>query len=350
MKKRSILILYSLPPPLLPDGSADLFGPRSVLSRLEAVRDALTSLGYRTKSLEMKEDLYAIIGKIQSSGTDLVFNLCEEFRGQARLEMHIAALLELLELPFTGSSALVLGLSQDKGMTKSLLSHYGIPTPAYKVAAPGCERISAGGLRFPLIVKPLQEDASLGIGNDALVGDQTCLVQQVRKVHRLHRQAALIEEYIEGRELNVSILGNEELQALPISEIDFSTMPPGIPRICGYEAKWVENSQEFTHTVPICPASLPPEVEERVKTASIQAYRVTGCRDYARVDIRLSPEGTAYLLEVNANPDISPDAGMTRSARAAGLPYPEFIGRIVDLAWARKQKSGACCSRERPHG
>lgn len=348
MKERSILILYSLPPPLLPDGSADVFGPRSVLSRLEAVRDALTSLGYRIKSLEMREDLTAMIGKIRSSGADLIFNLCEEFRGQARLEMHIAALLELMDIPFTGSSALVLGLSQDKGMTKSLLSHHGIPTPAYQVAAPGSDALSTAGLRFPVIVKPLQEDASLGIGNDALVEEEISLPQQVRKVHRLHRQAALIEEYIEGRELNVSILGNEELQALPISEIDFSTMPPGIPKICGYEAKWVENSQEFTHTVPICPASLLPEVEERVKSASLQAYRVTGCRDYARVDIRLSPDGTAYLLEVNANPDISPDAGMTRSARAAGLTYPQFIGRIVDLAWARIQKSGASTSREGP--
>ena len=263
--------------------------------------------------------------------------------------MHIAALLELLDIPFTGSSALVLGVSQDKGMTKSILSHHGIPTPAYRVAAPGVDVPSVSGLRFPVIVKPLQEDASLGIGNDALVQDPVSLLQQVRKIHRLHRQAALIEEYIDGRELNVSILGNEELQALPISEIDFSTMPPGIPKICGYEAKWVENSQEFTHTVPICPAPLLAEVEERVKTACLHAYRVTGCRDYARVDIRLSPDGTAYLLEINANPDISPDAGMTRSAKAAGLPYPQFIGRIVDLAWARVENSRASFPPEGLH-
>jgi D-alanine-D-alanine ligase len=340
MKKKSLLILYSLPHPFLPDGSADVFGPKSVLSRLKAVRDALLSLGYRVKNLEMKEDLTPRIDEISASRADLIFNLCEEFRGQTRLEMHVAALLELLNIPFTGSSALVLGLSQDKGKTKSILSHYGVPTPPYEVAPFG-EDIPMGRLRFPLIVKPLLEDASLGISNDALVQDRSSLLQQVEKIHWVHRQPALVEEYIEGRELNVSILGNEELQILPISEIDFSTMPPGIPRICGYEAKWVEASQEFTHTVPLCPAPLSPEVEERVKKASLRAYQVLGCRDYARVDIRLSPEEIPYVLEINANPDISPDAGMTRSAKAAGLAYPQFVGRIVDLAWSRIQPSEA---------
>ena len=334
MRKRSILILYSLPHPLLPDGSIDVFGPKAVLSRLEAVREALLFLGYRVKKLEMKEDLIPMMGEIVASRTDLIFNLCEEFGGQPRLEMHVAALLELLNIPFTGSSALILGLSQDKGRTKSILSHHSVPTPAYEVVAPG-EEPGTHSLRFPLIVKPLSEDASLGISNEALVHDRPPLLQQVQKVHRFHRQPALVEEYIDGRELNVSILGNEDPLILPISEIDFSTMPVGIPRICGYEAKWVESSQEFTHTIPRCPASLSPEEEARVRTVSLKAYRVMGLRDYARVDIRLSAEGIPYLLEVNANPDISPDAGMTRSAKAAGLLYPQMIGRIVDLAWAR---------------
>lgn len=340
MKEKSILILYSLPHPFLPDGSADIFGPKSVLSRLEAVREALLSLGYRVKHLEMKEELTPMIGEILASRADLIFNLCEEFRGQTRLEMHVAALLELLNIPFTGSSALILGLSQDKGKTKSIISHYGVPTPAYEVVSPE-ENTSPGRLRFPLIVKPLLEDASLGISNDALVQDRISLHQQIQKIHGVHHQPALVEEYIEGRELNVSLLGNEEIQILPISEIDFSTLPPGFPKICGYEAKWVESSQEFTHTVPLCPAPLLPEVEDRIKKASLQAYRVMGCRDYARVDIRLSPDGIPYVLEINANPDISPDAGMTRSARAAGLLYPQLIGRIVASAWARTQASEA---------
>jgi D-alanine-D-alanine ligase len=343
----TILILYSLPHPFLPDGSVDVFGPKSVMARLQAVKEGLISLGHSVKAMEMKEDLSPMVGKILRSGADLIFNLCEEFHGQSRLEMNIAALLELLNIPFTGSSALVLGLSQDKGKTKSILAHHGVPTPAYRVWSreePG----SASPLRFPLIVKPLSEDASLGIGNDALVSDPDALRQQVEKIHRLHHQPAIVEEYIDGRELNVSILGNIDPEVLPISEIDFSTLPPGLPKICGYEAKWVEHTPEFDHTVPLCPASLPRGAEKRVREAALQSYRMMDCRDYARVDIRLGLDGIPYVLEINANPDISPDAGMPRSARVAGYDYTRLIGRIVELAWTRNQPP-ADPRQESPH-
>jgi D-alanine-D-alanine ligase len=188
-------------------------------------------------------------------------------------------------------------------------------------------------------VKPLREDASLGIDNDALVKSQADLRRQAEKIHCLHRQPALVEEYVDGRELNVSILGNRDAEVLPISEIDFSTLPPGLPRICGYEAKWVEHSPEFGHTVPLCPASLPRKVERKVREVALRAYRLMDCRDYARVDIRLGRSGTPYVLEINANPDISPDAGMPRSAGVAGYDYTRMIGRIVNLAWARNHPS-----------
>ena len=333
MKKPSVLILYSLPAPFFPDGTPDIFGQESVLSRLQAVQQALFSSGYPVQALEARGDLAVLVKKIRSAKADLVFNLCEEFSGRTRLEMNIAALLELLDLPFTGSSALVLGLSQDKGKTKSILAHGGIPTPAYCVWQPGMDRLLSS-LRFPLIIKPLLEDASLGIDNDAYIPDEKTLRQQVQKIHQGYGQV-LVEEYIEGRELNVSILGNRKPQVLPISEIDFSSMPPGLPRICSYAAKWVENSREFSATVPRCPASLPSEVEEEVKRVSLEAYRIMDCRDYARVDIRLSAEGTPYVLEINANPDISPDAGMTRSAKTAGYTYPEFIALMVEISWTR---------------
>jgi D-alanine-D-alanine ligase len=347
MSARSILILYSLPRPFLPDGSVDVFGPKSVLNRLQAVKEALVSLGYSVKSMEMKEDLSPMVGRILRAGAELIFNLCEEFHGQSQLEMNVAALLELLNIPFSGSSSLVLGLSQDKGKTKSILAHHGVPTPAYAVWSPG-EPPSTAHLKFPLIVKPLKEDGSLGIGNDALVKDSASLLRQAEKIHRLHQQPALVEEYIEGRELNVSILGNEVPQILPISEIDFSTLPPDLPRICGYEAKWVETTPEFSHTVPLCPAPLPLQVEKRVGEVALRSYQLMDCRDYARVDIRLSPDGIPYVLEINANPDISPDAGMPRSAGAAGLAYPQLIGRIAELAFSRSRPSRGPAERE-PH-
>jgi D-alanine-D-alanine ligase len=336
MKKISVLILYSLPAPFFPDGSPDIIGQESVLFRLQAVQEALLSLGFSVQTLEARGELPTLARKIRSAKGDLVFNLCEEFLGRSRLEMNVAALLELLDISFTGSSALALGLSQDKGKTKSLLASQGIPTPAFRVWQPGMDR-SLSGLRFPLIIKPLREDASLGIDNEAFILDEKTLKQRVQKIYQGYGQPALVEEYIEGRELNVSILGNEEPRVLPISEIDFSSMPPGLPRICGYSAKWVETSQEYAHTVPLCPAQLSPQIEKKVEKNALEAYRIMECRDYARVDIRLSPRGIPYVLEVNPNPDISPDAGMTRSAKAAGFTYAELMGRIVELCWARSE-------------
>jgi D-alanine-D-alanine ligase len=347
MTTRTILILYSLPYFLLPDGSVDVSSPKSVLGRLQAVKKALASRGHRVKVMEMKEDVSPMVGRILRSKAELIFNLCEEFRGQSRLEMNVAALLELLNVPFSGSSSLVLGLSQDKAKTKSILAHYGVPTPAYVVWSPG-ESPSVTHLKFPLIVKPLKEDASLGIDNDALVKDSASLFRQAEKIHQSLHQSALVEEYIEGRELNVSILGNEDPQILPISEIDFSTLPPHLPRICGYDAKWVETTPEFNHTVPLCPASLLPRLEKRVREVALLSYRLMDCRDYARVDIRLSPDGTPYVLEINANPDISPDAGMPRSAAAAGLSYPQLIDRIAELAFFRSQRSRGP-AQSKPH-
>jgi D-alanine-D-alanine ligase len=301
------------------------------------VAGALRSSGYRLRTLEFADDWARVLEKISRSRIDLVFNLCEEFRGHSRLEMNIAALLEMIQVPFTGSSSLVLGLSQDKGKTKSLLADQGIPTPPYTVYEPGSRRFSHS-LRYPLIAKPAYEDGSLGIDNDAFVADEKVLRRKVRSIHRSYGQPALVEEFIPGRELNVSVIGNEKPEILPISEIDFSSMPAGMPKICSYAAKWVEGSREFAHTQPLCPADLKKDIRERVKAVALQSYRILECRDYARVDIRLSPRGVPYVLEVNANPDISPDSGMVRSAKTAGFSYESFISRITEFALARSRR------------
>jgi D-alanine-D-alanine ligase len=340
MKPISLLVLYSLPLPCFPDGTPDPIGRKSSLDRLHSVAKALSASGYRTQTLEFKDDWAAILEKISKTRTDLIFNLCEEFRGHSKLEMNIAALLEMIDAPFTGSSSLVLGLSQDKGKTKSLLAEKGIPTPPYFVWPPGEGRISSP-LRYPLIAKPVCEDGSLGIDNAALAADPKALRRKVRSIHQSYRQPALVEEYIEGRELNVSIIGNEKPQVLPISEIDFSTLPAELPKICSYAAKWMEETREFAHTRPLCPAHLPPPTRERVRDAALKAYRVLDCRDYARVDIRLSRRGVPYVLEINANPDISPDAGMIRSAIAAGYSYNSFISRIAEVALARRRRQSS---------
>ena len=340
MKQPFILVLYSLPLRCFPDGTPDPIGRKSSLDRLQAVATALRASGYRLQTLEFKDTWAAVLEKISKSRTDLIFNLCEEFRGHSKLEMNIAALLEMIGIPFTGSSSLVLGLSQDKGKTKSLLAYHGIPTPAYVVLAPG-DRNFSPSLRYPLIAKPDYEDGSLGIDNDAFAADEKVLRRKVKSIHRSYRQPALVEEYIGGRELNVSIIGNEKAKTLPISEIDFSSMPAGMPKICSYAAKWMEGSREFAHTQPLCPADLKPDIRKRVNDFALKSYRILDCRDYARVDIRLSTRGVPYVLEINANPDISPDSGMVRSALAAGFSYDSFISRIVEVALARSRRQSS---------
>jgi len=342
MKKASVLLLYSLPLPCFPDGSPDPIGRKSSLDRLRSVKKALRSSGHQVQVVEFKDNWPVVLQKISRSGADLVFNLCEEFRGNSKLEMNIAALLEMVGMPFTGSSSLALGLSQDKGKAKSILTDHRIPTPSFALIAPG-EKETGISLRYPLIAKPVFEDGSLGIDNDAYATNPRDLRRQVQRIHRLYRQPALVEEYIEGRELNVSIIGNEKPEVLPISEIDFSTLPAGLPRICSYAAKWMEESREYSHTQPLCPAPLAPRTRKRIEEISLQTYRTLDCRDYARVDIRLSPRGIPYVLEINANPDISLDAGMVRSAASAGYSYDAFISKIVQVALARNRDSSTGC-------
>jgi D-alanine-D-alanine ligase len=223
-------------------------------------------------------------------------------------------------------------MALDKVLAKALLTAGGVPTPPYFVCAGEPRRALPAGMRYPLFVKPVREDASLGIGPGAFVTNHRELSARCRRVRARYRQPALVEEYVDGRELNVSIVGTLRPAALPVSEIDMGGIPAGAPRICGYRAKWVPGSEEYARTVPLCPAPLPIRVERRVKETALAAYRILSCRGYARVDIRLGRDGVSYVLEVNPNPCIAPDAGFARSAAAAGVSYADLVCRIADLA------------------
>jgi D-alanine-D-alanine ligase len=194
-------------------------------------------------------------------------------------------------------------------------------------------------LRLPLIVKPSGEDASVGIENSSVVHDIESLRDRVAYIIKTFTEPALVEEYIEGRELNVAIIGNKHPVILPISEIDFSKLPPGYPKIVTYNAKWVEGTAEYLGTVGTCPAKLSPDVEKRVRDVALKAYQLLEIRDYARVDIRLDASNTPFVLEVNPNPDISQDTGFVRSARAAGMTFEDMIAKIVETALERSQQS-----------
>ncbi len=306
---------------------------------VKQVNSALKSLGLATTVIPLraadKDKLDDFIKEIEGSEDSIIFNLCEGAFGKSSFEMHIAALLELYGARFTGSGPLTLGLALNKGLTKDILYSRDIMTPEYCVMKEPPAKLKRT-LKFPLIVKPLREDASLGIDSGAVVKTMKELKKRVEFIINTFNQPAIVEEYIDGREFNIAVLGNgKDVKALPPSEIDFQDFPEGIPKICCYEAKWVTASPLYKKTVPICPANVPDSLRDELQAIALRAYETMGCRDYARVDVRVGEEGNIKVLEVNPNPDISLDAGLARAAKAAGLDYPALIAEIVGSASQR---------------
>ncbi len=317
----------------------DYISAAEVLEQAEAVQEALRKLGFEYQAFMLKDDVGSLILGLKSYRPDVVINLCEGAFGDSHLEMNVPCLLELLRIPYTGSPPLTLGICQNKGLTKDILKSNGIPTPRYQVLDSFSDWRAE--INHPLFVKPLKEDASLGITRESFVRSDVELRNRVEYLVEHYEQPVLVEEYVEGRELNISILGNEQPEALPISEIvfDFSEERP---KIVDYSAKWIKESEEYKKTSPVCPANLDPHTREKVETTALSAYKVVHCRDYARVDIRLR-NGIPYVLEVNPNPDISPETGFARSTRVAGIPFEEFVKKIVSFALERnreRRKSG----------
>ena len=310
-----------------------------VIEEREQVEKALQRRGYRTSLFNIDGDVKRLINFIEVQRPDLIFNLCESLMGESLHEMHVAGIYELMNVPYTGSATLALGTCLNKVRTKEILRAYGIPTTQHII----CTDVETclfndTRLHFPLIVKPIHEDASIGIENSSVVYDIQSLQKQVAYILKTFDEPALVEEYIEGRELNVAIIGNGQPTLLPISEIDFSKLPSGYPKIVTYNAKWVECTPEYNGTVGTCPAKLEPDVEYRVREVALQAYQIMDIRDYARVDIRLGASNIPYVLEINPNPDISCDAGFARSARTAGMTFDDMIVKIVEAALGRSHR------------
>jgi len=306
-----------------------------VLQEREDVARALNSLGFRAATFNVDGDLMRLMRFLKEEQPDLVFNLCEGFGSESIHEMHLASMFELMEIPYTGAPPLTLGLALSKVRVKEILAYHGLPTPRFQVCKTATRIALDDRLDFPLIVKPSREDASIGIDSESVVETHAELRRRVRYVIEQFDQPALVEEYIDGRELNVAIMGNTRPLVLPISEIDMSTLPERYHRIVSYNAKWMKGTEEYAHTRGVCPARISAALESQLKQMALAAYHAIGCRDYARVDFRLSKENKPYILEVNPNPDITDDAGFARSAKAYGLTFEEMIGKIVEYALER---------------
>jgi D-alanine-D-alanine ligase len=264
---------------------------------------------------------------------DLVFNLVESFGGDDTKEPHVAAYYDLLGLRYTGSGARGLTLAMDKALAKKVFSFHGVATPRWAVVWRG-RLDSAHDIDFPVIVKPAREDGSIGIGFDALAGNIKELMERIDQLHAEFDHPVLIEQYIDGREIYMGVLGNQPPRALPPIELDLSHLPKGTPRIAGTEVKWAEGTRAYRGSKVLVP-TLPDDVRETMEHAAITAFQALGLRDYARVDFRLGRDGKVYLIEANPNPYLASSAEFIKGARASGRTYAQTILEIVDLAHAR---------------
>jgi D-alanine-D-alanine ligase len=305
------------------------------------VANVLAGCGYEPVLLGVDGDLAALRARLLELDAECAFNLCESLAGDARLESAVPLVLELVGMPFTGSPPEVLSFALRKDRVKQRLQEAGIPTPAGRVLSHPTEPCD---LAFPLIVKPVREDGSVGISRTSVVRSPEELARAVEWVVTRFRQPALVEEFIDGREFNVAMLGHPTPRVLPLSEIDFAGLPEGLPRIVSYDAKWSSGSVDDLGTVPVLHPSLPMAIAARVRRAAADAFRAVGVRDYGRVDVRLAPSGVPYVVDVNPNCDLSAQAGLARAAAAVGIDYQALVGLLVRYA-LRRRRAGELTAR-----
>lgn len=316
-----------------PSGTGERLSEESVAEMAQQVGEAVKSLGFRTTLIPLQRSLLNFLNRVKEESPEVLINLCEGYYGRPQWESNVAGIFELLGITFTGNGSKTLAICQDKHKAKAVLRSSNLPT------APAELMLSAdqpSDLKFPIIVKPNNEDASLGIYPESVVHDEEGFRRQVRRVLDTYRQPALVEPYIDGREFNVSVMENAAVVPLPVSEIDFTQMPKDAPKICSYEAKWFEDHPLYQKTPPICPAPIEDDLRQKLQGLAVDAFRTMGCRDYARVDFRMDTKGRLFILEVNPNPDISLNAGYARALNAAGMEYAAFWKTMLRNAAQRR--------------
>jgi D-alanine-D-alanine ligase len=328
----NLCILYNLDADLL-ENDPGREAREDVTRVADALGAALRDDGHHVELLGVGRDPLAFVGALQESPPDLVLNLCESLAADSRGEMAVPCLLDLLGIPYTGSSALALGIALHKHKAKELLRGCGVSTPAFQLVE-RVEDVVAVALPFPLIVKPAREDASVGIELDSVVHDRAALGRAVGRILETFKQPALVEQFIEGREIYVPILGNQPRRALPLTEIHFGKAFENRPNIVSYKAKWESESAEYKDS-PSGPCTIAPETEARIVATAFAAFGALDIRDYGRVDVRLSKDGLPYVIDINPNCDLHPDAGFSRAASAAGISYPALARRLVEIALER---------------
>ncbi len=331
---RRIAIVYNEPHPSRYDHHREEKAVLGVIEAVNAVHQALIELNDEVTLLPLVPPFEEARSKLAGLTVDVVFNLFEGFCGEPQTEALVPEALTEMGLTFTGCQADVLRLALDKAKVKVILKSAGIPTPDFQLLNP--VTLPTFRLGYPCIVKPRSEDASHGISDQSVVRDFPSLKRQVTIVSEAYSGGALVEEFVGGREFNATVIGNGRYRVLPVSEIVY-TLPPGIPRLLTFAAKWENDSIYYDNTKVHCPAEVSPEEEEYIAGTALATFKLFGCSGYARVDMRMDETGKLNVIELNPNPDISPGTGAARQAEAAGMTYAQFVDMIVNLA-LKKEK------------
>jgi D-alanine-D-alanine ligase len=324
-----VAIVYNEPQHSRYDAVSEEKAVLGVLEAVESVHRALLELDFDVTRVPVVPPLERAERKLKNLNTDLVFNLFEGFCGSPETEAVLPEIISKMGRPCTGCPASALKLGLDKAKMKVILKAAGIKTPDFQLLNP--ETINWFRLGYPCIVKPRCEDASHGLSSGSVVNDYASLERQIGLVSNGYSGGALIEEFIDGREFNATILGDSECRVLPVSEIVYS-LPCGMPRILTFAAKWEPDSPYFEGTKAVCPAEVEAEERERIAETAVAAFQILDGQGYARVDMRMDHDGQVNIIEVNPNPDISPGSGAVRQAEADGMTYTQFIEKIVQLA------------------
>ena len=303
---------------------------RGVMQAVTQVGQSFAALGHAVRKQPVRHDMRWFQAARQA---DLAFNLCEGVHGRSEWEEHVVATLEFAGVPVTGASAWTLAACRRKATANAILTQAGLPIPRWTVAQGKIQ----DDFPLPAIIKPAAEDASAGLDRGSVVADRKALRARVAAMTEQFDEV-LVQQYVAGRELNVGFVGD---RALPIAEIDFSGMPPGSWPILTYAAKWDTGSPDDLGSVPVCPASLPQKLADRLVRIAETAWRAMEGKGYGRVDLRVDEQGRPWVLEVNPNPDLNDDAGLSRMAKAAGWDYAELVRRIAEVALREAQGSKA---------
>lgn len=332
MKKSKVLVLFdSAGTPPADQDFTEEFKQEDWYTEA-AVVETLQYMGHEVRTLGVYDDISILLREVEENRPDVVFNLTEIFLGKAYMDKNIPSLLELLRIPYTGCGPAGLMVCNNKALTKKILSYHRIKVPGFHIFHRGKRVWHPKKLKLPCIVKPLQEEASTGIAQASYVENENELRDRVRFVHERFNMPAIVEEYIDGRELYAGVLGNKKLQTFPVREMKFAEVPDDEPKVATYKAKWDRGYRERWGIKNEFAGRLPDGVPEKIVKVCKRAYRALAIDSYARFDLRLTPEGEVFIIEANANPELARGDEFAEAAEKAGVTYDKLLRKILKIA------------------